>query len=405
MSKRFVFLLLAALSIRLLWIASIPLGGARLYPFFDADGYLEASEAFQKGAFLDDGTQIKRMPLYPALTAFFPHWFTNQPLTIHNPAAVAVIRLWHAALDTCTAAFLYLFVLRRLGDRTALVAGWLYAVYPLAWYRIPVMNTEIIQGTAVAFWLMGAVRALETRHTKEAVLLSLLSTVLAFISPALQFIPLLFSLYLFLSLQGKEAFRLSAALLIPFFAISVGWGLRNYAATGEFYLYDTRGGKEFWLGNNQEVDGRWEGPQQETWLKQWRGYIEQVRQQGGGERAINKFLYRKGVEQILANPVGAGVLCCKKFFRFWCVPASESMLSLTIPLQTLYLVLAVIGWFALGDRRRDFLLPLSIVGYYCAIYTLSYACIRFSLPVMPWICALAGAGASRFWSGRKETAA
>lgn len=402
MSKRFVYLLLVALSIRLIWIALIPMTGARLYLFFDADGYLEAAEALQKGAFLDNREQIKRMPLYPALSAFFPYWFISQPLTEERSFVLTIIRIWHALLDVCTVACLYLLVRRRFGERSALIAGLLYAVYPLAWYRLPVMNTEIIQGTAVAFWLLGATRLLDSKKTLDAILISLLSAVMAFISPALQFIPLFFALFLFLLFPWRESLRLSTALLLPFLVISMGWGMRNYAVAGEFFLFDTRGGKEFWLGNNQEVDGRWEGPKQEAWIATWQDYSKEVSDQGGGEREINKFLYRKGIEQILSNPGGGMVLFAKKFFRFWYVPASEQMLFLTIPLQTVYLVFALLGLLKCNIRRPCVALPLFIIGYYCAIYTLSYACIRFSLPIMPWICALAGVGLSRLGQSRSE---
>ncbi|MBN2330072.1 MAG: glycosyltransferase family 39 protein [Candidatus Omnitrophica bacterium] len=403
MSRRFLFLLIAALAARLAWIAWIPLGGASLYPFFDADGYKEAAEALHNGEFLDNGEQIKRMPLYPALTAFFGRGISQNPLTADNAPGIGAVRIWHALLDVGALACLYLFVRRWQGEGPALAAGVLYAFYPLALYRIPLMNTEIIQGAAVAFWILGASRLLDAPRMREALLLSLLSSVLAFISPALQFLPLLFAVYLFFAYPWKTFYRIAAALLIPYAAICIGWGLRNDALTGQFFLFDTRGGKEFWMGNFQEVDGRWEGPKQDVWIAKWHEYTKKIEDEGGGEREVNQYLYRRGVQEILLNPPGALLLFAKKFLRFWYVPASERMLYLTVPLQTFYLALAGVGIAAAGIRKRVAALPLFLIGYYCGLYTLSYACIRFSLPIMPWVCALAGIGLCGLWNWRKES--
>ena len=239
------------------------------------------------------------------------------------------------------------------------------------------MNTELIQGAAIAFWLLGASRTLETGKTVHAVLLSLLSTALVFISPALQLIPVCFFGLLFFWRPPKNALRLGAALLIPFILFCVGWGMRNYAVAGEFFLFDIRGGKEFWLGNNQAVEGRWEGPKQKVWLEQWSQYINEAKQQGGGDKEINQYLYQKGLEEIRSNPAGAIVLFAKKFYRFWYVPASEKMIPILFPIQSFYLILAITGLFTVGIRSPRSALPLFIIAYFCGIYTLSYACVRF----------------------------
>ncbi len=402
MSKPFLFLLFFALAIRLAWIAILPWSGAKLYPFVDADGYLNAAESFRTGQFLDNGEQIVRMPLYPSLLSFFTCAVQPASLSVSNASALLVIRIWHCLLDVTTLACLYLFVKKWFLPGCALPAGILYAIYPLALYRLPLPNTEIIQGAAMAFWMLAASKVFETRLLRDALGLSLLSVVQAFISPALQFVPFLFSICLFLIIPWKNAVRMCAVILIPFLLIASGWGWRNAAVSGQFFLYDIRGGKEFWLGNNQDVDGRWEGPGQAFWMSQWEKIIEETKAEGGSAREINQRLYAKGVKEILSNPSGAAMLFVKKFFRFWYVPASERMLSVTVPLQSIYLLLALIGFAVVGYRHRGILLILGIIGYLCAIYTLSYACIRFCQPVMPWVCALGGVGLHCIWCGRME---
>ncbi len=403
MSKRLVGLFLAGFSIRLLWIAALPWSEPSLYPYFDADGYLNAVEAFHTGRFLDHPDQIVRMPLYPGLMAFGIRSFTSAPISPQNFWSLFPIRLWHCLLDLCTLACIYLFIRRWISESCAFMAGCLYAVYPLTLYHLPILNTETIQGTAIGFWLLGAAQTLGTRKIANAILLSLLSAILVFISPALQFLPFCFTVALFFFFPWKEAVRLGMAMLIPFMLLSVAWGIRNEAVTGQFFLFDTRGGKEFWLGNNQEVDGRWEHPQQEIWLNQWRQYTREAKEKGGSDRDVNQYLYQKGIEEIRNQPWGALLLMGKKFLRFWFVPASERMILLMAFMQSFYLLLAIYGGYTAGLRNRGTVLPLFIIAYYCGIYTVSYACIRFCLPVMPWVCALGGIGLNRLWQGAKES--
>ncbi len=392
MSKRFGLLLIVALGLRLAWLAYVHQEGGSLYPYWDGDGYLKAADLFHYGHFLDE-EQIERMPLYPALVAFF----RRIPLP-----EMYLMGGWHAWLDLIILACVYLFIRQFHGEQAALFAGLAYAVYPLALYRLPLMNTEIIQGAALGFWLLGAARVMESDQLRDAGILGLLSILLAFINPATQLLPLLLGLTFFLRRPFAKAGPLFAALMIPVALTALAWGARNAVVSGRFFLFDTRGGKEFWLGNNQAVDGRWEGECRPLWEKQWQAHRQRVKDQGGDEIDINQFFYREGLREIRANPKGAGILFVKKFFRFWFVPASERHIAATTAIQSVYLLLAVFGLWKAGIRNRGTALPLFVIIYYCAIYTLSYACLRFSHPIMPWVCGLGGVGLARLGRNMRE---
>lgn len=391
MSKQLVILLTTALFFRTVFFGLVEWKGDRIYPFKDADGYLNAALDFHAGEYLDNGGthHIRRMPLYPALIAAL------HAIGIQGDWA---IYWWHAGLDLVTVYCIYLFVNYYSNATTGLLAGLLYSVYPLALYRLPLYNTETIQTAAMAIWLLSAVRMLQTKQTVDAFWLSVLTVILVFISPALQLLVFLFLGVIFFYLPRRGAIRLSIWLLIPYLVCTVGWGVRNYAVTGQFFLFDTRGGKEFWLGNNQRYDGLWEGDHQDEWVKEYFDYVTFIELEGKTALDLQKLLYRKGFENILADPTGAVYLFAKKFFRFWYVSASGSMLTLTIPIQTFYLALALWGIWVTGLRRQEVILPLMTIGYLCTIYTLSYSCIRFSLPIMPWVCALGGFGLYRIVS-------
>jgi len=379
-----MLLLSVALAARVLYIALAAPSAWGPNPLaYDGDGYLNHAAAFHSGDFLFSHADVRRMPLYPALIAFW----TRLPAP-----EKWVLPIWHAALDTCALACAYLWVRRAFGEKSALAAAVLYAIYPMSIYRIPLMNTEVIASTALAMFVLGATRVWETGRCRDAAGLSLLTMVLLFINPAFMLFPPLLAFSFFFLLPLKPALRVGSAFLIPVVLISLAWGVRNYAVTGDFYLFDTRGGKEFWLGNNQRVEGRWEGPKRNVWEEELSELYRSMDREQASVSERNRRLYKKGVEEILENPSGATVLFIKKFFRFWYVPASETHLGVTIPAQTGYLLLAVAGMFWGFPRNRRILLPMGVVAYYCAIYSLSYACIRFSQPIMPWVCALGGVG-------------
>jgi hypothetical protein len=297
----------------------------------------------------------------------------------------------------------YLFVRKTTQEKYALLAAGLYMVYPLAVYRLAMINTEIIQATALAFWGFSALSFLEQRSVRLAILLSILTAVLLYLNPAMQFMVPLFALFLFYKQPFWPTAKTVAAFLLPLMIICATWGMRNYLVTGDFFLFDVRGGKEFWLGNHQKYQGRWEGPYKEEWMAKMGGYKEMILEQGGTPNDFNTFMYKKGVEQILKDPLGAIVLDIKKFFRYWFVPASERMLKITIPVQGFYMLCALLGLLWMGVRQAATGIPLFLISYSCLIYTLSYACIRFSHPIMPWVCVLAGIGIGKVWDSRRFT--
>ncbi len=365
----------------------------------DNDGYVVAAESFREGSFLFSDSQTRRMPLIPALEAFWSVCFPFVNL-------VVLLQLWNVLLDLCTLSCIYLFVRKVFDERSAFAAGLLYTVYPLAVYRLPLMNAEVISGTALAFWVLGMLVFIRTPRIPIALLLSFLTALILYINPAFQFFPLLIFVGLFFLFPPKKIWLPAIAFLLPALLLVLLWGVRNQAVLGKFYLFDSRGGKEFWIGNHQESQGRWEGELRELWETKHDQFMAEITAQGGNRHDANQYFYKIAMEEILSNPAGAAALWVKKFFRFWFVSASETQLDKTIPLQSLYLALACVGFYVGRSRFLDLCIPFLLILYFCGIYTFSYACIRFSHPIMPWICALGGVGLialqERLYGGRHE---
>lgn len=388
MSRRLLFLLGTALVVRLFFVfVFVEFVYPGLYPFVDGDQYLELADEFHNQQFLFTAANYLRLPLYPAMIAY---------LTFIPMEEITLMRLWNIGLDIATLLFIYLFVRKATSEKYALVSGWLYTFYPLGIYRLGMINTEIIQATLLMGILLGAYFLLKSGKVMHALLLSFLITVLLFINPAAQLLPFILAVVFFFQFRWQHAIALSSALLIPIIVFAVGWGYRNYYVMGSFYLFDARGGKEFWVGNNQSFDGMEVGPHRQAMLEK----IREVRSSVVNRMTLEKendIFFRMGMKEITSDPAGAVILFLKKAFRFWYVPASGRMVWAAFPIQTFFLLLGLIGAYVWRTRLLELGMLLLVICYFWGIYTLVFACIRYSHQVMPLVCILGGMGVVYVW--------
>jgi 4-amino-4-deoxy-L-arabinose transferase-like glycosyltransferase len=389
MNKWIYSLLSAALLLRAAFVfVVVPATNLISFEDIDMDGYSTIAGDIREGRyfFSESEQNVNRMPLYPSLLAVITTFTPDAPNFYYTA------QVWHILMDCITLLCVYLFCRKYFGETAAIWAGLLYAVYPLAWYRAFLMNTEIIQTACMSVTLLMAAEYIEKPTSRLALILSGLSILVLCINPAFVLLPGFLALGMFLRVPFTKAVSLFMLIVVPISIFTLSWGVRNYMVTGTYFLFDTRGGKEFWIGNNQRSEGRWEGELRPIWDKEISEHFHKMAELGIPEEKMNNYFYQRGMEEIKSNPAGAVLLFVKKFIRFWFIPASETKLLLTIPLQSFYLLLGIPGLF-IAIRRYPFVswfLPLALTGYFCGIYTASYACIRFSQVIMPWVCALGG---------------
>ena len=94
-------------------------------------------------------------------------------------------------------------------------------------------------------------------------------------------------------------------------------------------------------------------------------------------------------------------ICARKCVRFWFESAARREPLGSMVVQMIYLGLLGIGLWKLWPWSGETVLPLVLITYVMLVHALSYADIRFSLPVMPLVCALAG---SVFYARARRTA-
>lgn len=174
------------------------------------------------------------------------------------------------------------------------------------------------------------------------------------------------------------------------------WTYRNWRLTGgEFLPVATEaGGMTTFVGNYQLTDGLWEGPGKARWL----AAVDEIKRQNAGASVVelDRAFYRAAWRQVTGHPLKAGELFVRKCGRFWFLSAARREQVLSFVIQGGYLALLGIGLWRGRPWSREVWMMGALIGYVMLVHALSYADLRFSLPVMPCVCALG----ARAWAKR-----
>jgi hypothetical protein len=143
------------------------------------------------------------------------------------------------------------------------------------------------------------------------------------------------------------------------------------------------------IGNYQPTLGLWEGPGKPDWMLA----VAAIRAQHPGASAVelDRAYYAAAWKQILGNPVKATGMFVRKGARFWFLSAARREQVISSAIQIAYLALLAIGLWRRWPWTMETVLVLALIAYVMLIHALSYADMRFSLPVMPLVCAWASA--------------
>ena len=178
-------------------------------------------------------------------------------------------------------------------------------------------------------------------------------------------------------------------LVVAMVVLIAPWTYRNWRITGGELLpiATEQGGLTTFVGNYQPTAGNWEGPGKVRWL----AAIAEIRAQniGASAVALDRAFYRAAWQQVVGNPLRAAGLAIRKCGRFWFFSAKQRELLFALLIQGGYLTLLGIGLWRARSWGAETWLLLALTGYVMLVHAVSYADLRFSLPVMPCVCALA----------------
>jgi hypothetical protein len=179
------------------------------------------------------------------------------------------------------------------------------------------------------------------------------------------------------------------AMLAAMVVVIAPWTARNLRVTdGAFIAVATeQGGVTTFVGNYQPTLGLWEGPGK----LQWMAAVDGIERQHAGASLVelDRAFYEAAWGQVHANPSKALELFVRKCGRFWFLSAARRERLASFAIQSGYLALLGIGLWRLRLLGLPIVLLVTLILYVMLLHALSYADLRFSLPVMPVVCALA----------------
>jgi hypothetical protein len=329
----------------------------------DGDGYGQIAQSIRDGHYND----VTRGPVYPGFVAF-----CGSPLVAKGVQAL---------LDTVTVWLVFL-----LAGRNWKAAA-LWAAYPFAIWRVAFIGKETMVAFLLAAYICGQWAAFRSGKLWHWLAAGGLLALVNLCKPTFLAWPVAV-----LALAYLHRVRMSRmAVLVAGMAIVIApWTIRNCLVThGGFVPVATeRGGVTTFIGNYQPTLGQWEGPGKSKWMLA----VAQINSEHPGSSAIemDRVFYQAAWEEMSRDPGKAVEICVRKCVRFWFESAAQRELIGSIVVQAFYLGLMGVGLWRRRPWGLETVLPLTLIAYVMLVHALSYADLRFSLPVMPLVCALAG---------------
>lgn len=317
----------------------------------DGDGYGQIADSIRAGQYED----VTRGPVYPAFVA-----------ALRQPIAVKVAQ---AVVDLLT-----VWCVWKLARN--IWAAWLWALYPFAIWRVAFFNKETLLVFLLAGYLVLQIVAFRSGKRWQWILSGVVLGVVNLCKPMFLLWPVVL---LFVFPRRAWLAALAVALVVT------PWTYRNWRVTGgEFLPVATEnGGITTFVGNYQPSQGLWEGPGK----TQWQAAAASIT--GTTVVQIDRAYYRAAWEQVTGNPWRATQLALRKCWRFWFLSAKQREQFASFVIHAGYLALLGIGVWRCRRWDAEMGLMVGMIGYVMLVHALSYADLRFSITVMPYVCALA----------------
>jgi len=407
-----IWVLAFALRCLYLWqIAHAPFYDLRLG---DADAYDAWARRIAAGDWIGQGI-FYQAPLYPYLLALLYRTLGD---------GVTVVRIVQALLGATSCALLAAAAVSFIGEKRAVIAGALLAVYPPAIFLDGLLEKSsfVTFFTVLLLWLVskpptgmtprrwlvaGAALGLLTLTRENAMLL---------LAPLLLWIVLA-------PMPRRARSRAATALAAGCLAILLPVGIRNLIAGGGFHLTTAQFGPNFYIGNHAGASGTYEA------LTVGHGSAADEREdatrlaeQSAGRpltaSEVSAFWSNRAWSEIRSQPMAwIRLLARKAALTFNAAEVADTeTLDVYVEWSTLLRALrpfdfgVLLGLGALGavltasSWRRLWLL-YAVAATYAASVVLFYVFARYRFPIAPVLMILAAAGvvqAARLAAGRQR---
>jgi len=409
--KSALIIFFAALILRLLYLYQIQDSPFLNYPQIDALWHHLWAQSIASGNIIGDEVFF-RAPLYPYFLGLIYSIFGDGPIAP---------RVIQSILGSLSCVLIYFIALRLLNRRTALTAGFISVFYSiLIYFDNELLITSLFIFLTLLFFYI-ALNAGTTSSKKRLYLIGLIIGLAAIARPTiLIFLPVLAIFLFFYKVQPVRAKIKLIGIAILFaglLTVILPVTIRNFAVGHDLVLISYQGGVNFWIGNNEEADGKTAGaPGQFKAYGRYEDNVkysaERVAEMDTGREMkpseLSSYWYSRGFKFILGNPGQAMKLILTKLYFSWNAYEIESnrnlyaqrehssLLSILLwhnivgfpfgllaPLTIVGIILAFKNW------KRGYLLLMGFVFSYQVILLAFFVTARFRAPMLPFLIILA----------------
>jgi len=339
---------------------------------------------------------MKRVPLYPLLLAgVFKVLGTD----------IRIIQWLQAGFDGLTVLALS-FITRKLFSRQgALVAGVLFAFYPLSILYSSRFYTESVYTLLLCLFVYALLKVIEGRGRTSAVIGGLLLGCLALTrSVTLLLLLFLFPVVIFsrrLPTARSQRLEATAIMLLMMGLVLVPWVARNYQLTGQVMVGGTTLGAPLYHGYYVSQRWRWGEDlanlhrrafdERQALIAQQVPKIPSVQ----GEYEANRLALETVERQMWQHPAATLWMFWRNLLLVWFLTRSPMAMLLIGVIHFSLLLLAIAAvWRAWRkkDEKLALMVPvLSVIACFVVVHALVFPFARYLAPVMPLVMVFASA--------------
>jgi len=339
------------------------------------------------------GEYAVRTPGYPAFLAVV-YWFGERWFS----STLALVRPAQLALDLGALLLTFALAYRLVGRKRALVAAFLYALYPGFWWASSAVYSETLSiflwAGAILFLTIG----FETRRARWFFGAGIILGMAALVRPTGQ----AFALILLIALVWVYGIRERrwvwhfAAFAVAFAAVTAPWAARNSVIMQRPVGLSSYGGLNFFVGNYLPFHG--------MFCAATYPIVNHITAHTTDEFAADGALWRAGLKNIgryvLHRPADYVSLLRGKFRTFWSAYQTQAIDSLWgrlgfggRQLHDALLLLGLVGLLVATFSGRRFAAVFAAIAFTCLVHVATICEEgRYNLVVMPYVIILASAG-------------
>jgi 4-amino-4-deoxy-L-arabinose transferase-like glycosyltransferase len=319
--------------------------------------------------------------------------------------SIAVAKMLNIATGVLSVLFCYLAARRLFASvRVAALSGVLLAVYlEAAVYGAYVAKENLMVFLLTAQLALAASAGAEGRWRVINPILFGIATGWLMLTgnAAAAFLPGLILLAFLAMPRYADTFRW-LVIGIVFAALTLAAPVyRNHQAFGVAAI-NNNGGFNLYIGNNPNATPYFQSIATTPLGDRWHELRARL-----GERGSSEHAGALALAHIVDNPGATAALALRKAIAFWEPPThsgkyEEGRVERLVRLAWLaqyvvILLLAAAGFAAARAHRATLFAFLLMIAGYTAVHMLFYVVYRYRLPIMPFMCILAGLGTSVLW--------